>query len=92
MRGIRKCGLERIHNVEFVSASNKRSKDRKRSCRDKIKYKAQTEAAQAADYLNQSRCIRYEDVYPYDCRYCSGWHVGHDDMLGTRIRHSYLVF
>ena len=64
---------------EFSYFRNKFSKSyaRKRSCTEKIKYKTQTQAAQDADERNHERCIKYSDVHPYKCGYCSGWHIGH---------------
>lgn len=43
------------------------------------KYQTQTEAAQAAIDINHFRCIKYAEVYPYKCRYCSYWHIGHSN-------------
>ena len=51
---------------------------RKRSCTEKIRYKTQTEAAQAAIAYNLRIAIRTSDVHAYECRFCRSWHKGHD--------------
>ena len=49
------------------------------SCARKMGYKTQTEAVQAAIDINYFRPITYTEVYPYKCRYCSNWHIGHSN-------------
>ena len=72
---------ERIQHDEVVNFRKKSSKsqDRERSCKEKIRYKTQTEAAQAALAYNLSIVVRFSDVRPYDCKYCVDWHIGHDN-------------
>lgn len=69
-----------LYYVEVGSISNKRSKskNRERSCTEKIRYKTKIKAARAARAYNRSIVIRNADVQSYDCRHCAGWHIGHD--------------
>ena len=67
------------HAVRSVDKRQSKSKDRERSCTEKTKHKKQAKAARIAAKQNHDRPIRYNDVKAYDCRYCSGWHVGHDN-------------
>ena len=61
-----------------ISKKYSTSKDRERSCEEKIRYKTEIKAAQVAIDYNRSIVIKNADVQPYKCRYCMGWHTGHD--------------
>ena len=63
-----------------------KSKDRERSCTEKIEYKAQTQVAQAAYNYNFNIVIRFSDVQPYKCIYCAHWHKGHDNRDWIRAK------
>ena len=72
---------ERIQYDEVVGFRKTRSKsqDRERSCKEKIRYKTQKEASQAAHAYNRDIVIRFSDVQPYACGHCELWHKGHDN-------------
>jgi hypothetical protein len=48
-----------------------------RSCLSKVRHVTR-EAAQAK--ANRLRCAQDEqNIEPYSCRFCGGWHVGHSN-------------
>ncbi len=67
------------HAVRSIDKKQSNSRDRERSCTEKIKHKKQAKAARTAAKQNHDRPIKYNEVEAYDCRHCSGWHVGHDN-------------
>lgn len=74
--------VKRIYYAEVVNISKNsyKSKDRERSCEEKIRYKTEIKAARAAVFYNRRIVIRYSDVQSYDCRHCMHWHIGHDNL------------
>ena len=47
---------------------------KRRSCVGKTRFSSQTEAVKAAITLEKTRG---EHVSSYGCRFCNGWHIGH---------------
>lgn len=52
-----------------------------KSCRSKIKY-ASREAAEQA--ITQGRLV-LDRLDVYACRYCDGWHIGHDSRASQSL-------
>ena len=49
--------------------------DRNKSCTGKVKYGCEETAAKSAVTMNDKGTTRNE-MEPYQCRHCDGWHIG----------------
>lgn len=58
---------DRWHHVDV-------DRDRASMCGAKTRYTSRHAAARGVRFLRE----RGADVHAYPCRYCNGWHVGHN--------------
>ena len=55
-----------------------RRRDKRRSHEVKKPYPTVKKADAAAEQYNQRIVLRFSDVQSYPCRYCRGFHIGHE--------------